>query len=61
MGSDADGRYSYSNDNAALYGSLGIEGTTYEIGFDAVAELLGDISGKDFFDFGCGAAVAPGS
>lgn len=55
MGSDADGRYSYTNDNAELYGSLGIQGTTYEIGFDAVAKLLGDISGKAFLDFGCGA------
>jgi SAM-dependent methyltransferase len=55
MGSDADGRYSYTNDNAELYGSLGIDGTTYQIGFDAVAKLLGDISGKAFLDFGCGA------
>ena len=54
MGSDAGGRYSYTDGNAELYGSLGIEGTTYQIGFDAVAELLGDISGKTFLDFGCG-------
>jgi SAM-dependent methyltransferase len=55
MGSDADGRYSYTNGNAELYGSLGIVGTTYQIGFDAVAGLLGDITGKTFLDFGCGA------
>jgi SAM-dependent methyltransferase len=52
--SDADGRYSYTGHNAELYGSLGIEGTTYQIGFDAVAMLLGDIRGKTFLDFGCG-------
>ncbi len=55
MGSDAGSRYRYMGGNAALYGSLGIEGTTYQIGFDAVAELLGDITGKTFLDFGCGA------
>ena len=54
MGSDADGRYSYTDGNAELYGLLGIEGTTYRIGFDAVAKLLGDVSGKAFLDFGCG-------
>lgn len=54
MGSDADGRYSHTDGNAELYGSLGIEGTTYQIGFDAVATLLGDIRGKTFLDFGCG-------
>ncbi len=54
MGSDAGSRYRYTGGNAALYGSLGIEGTTYQIGFDAVAELLGDITGKTFLDFGCG-------
>jgi SAM-dependent methyltransferase len=52
--SDADGRYSYTDGNAELYGLLGIEGTTYRIGFDAVAKLLGDVSGKAFLDFGCG-------
>jgi ubiquinone/menaquinone biosynthesis C-methylase UbiE len=55
MGSDAGGRYRYTRANAEAYGSFGIEGTTYQIGFDAVAELLGDISGKTFLDFGCGA------
>jgi SAM-dependent methyltransferase len=54
MGSDADGRYAYTDGNAELYGSLGIEGTTYQIGFDAVAELLGDITGTSLLDFGCG-------
>jgi SAM-dependent methyltransferase len=54
MGSDADGRYRYTDADAELYGSLGIEGTTYQIGFDAVAKLLGDVRGKTFLDFGCG-------
>jgi SAM-dependent methyltransferase len=55
MGSDTGDRYRYTGANAEAYGSFGIEGTTYQIGFDAVAELLGDISGKVFLDFGCGA------
>ena len=55
MGSAAGGRYSYTAGNARLYGSLGIEGTTYQIGFDTVRELLGPIKGKIFLDFGCGA------
>jgi SAM-dependent methyltransferase len=54
MGSDAGGRYGYTGGNAELYGSFGIEGTTYQIGFDSVAQLLGDITGKTFLDFGCG-------
>lgn len=49
------GRYRYTAANARLYGSLGIEGTTYQIGFDAVRELLGSVEGKVFLDFGCGA------
>ena len=55
LGSTGDDRYAYSADSARRYGSLGIEGTTYEIGFDAVRELLGDITRKTFLDFGCGA------
>jgi SAM-dependent methyltransferase len=54
MGSGAGGRYRYTDANAEAYGSLGIEGTTYQVGFDAVAQLLGDVSGKTFLDFGCG-------
>ena len=60
MGSGADGRYSYADGNAELYGSLGIEGTTYQIGFGAVATLLGDITGKTFLDFGCGTGRSAG-
>ena len=47
-------RHRYTAASARLYGSIGIEGTTYQIGFDAVRELLGDISGQTFLDFGCG-------
>jgi ubiquinone/menaquinone biosynthesis C-methylase UbiE len=54
VGSDADKWYSYTAGTAELYGLLGIEGTTYQIGFDAVAKLLGDIEGKTFLDFGSG-------
>ena len=54
-GSDSGDRYRYTGANAEAYGSFGIDGTTYQIGFEAVAELLGDISGKIFLDFGCGA------
>jgi SAM-dependent methyltransferase len=50
----AGAQYRYTDANAEAYGSLGIEGTTYQVGFDAVARLLGDISGKTFLDFGCG-------
>jgi len=55
MGSATGNRYSYTAGNAKLYGSLGIEGTTYQIGFDAVGELLGPIQGRTYLDFGCGA------
>ncbi len=51
----APGRYRYTVGNARLYASLGIEGTTYQIGFEAVGELLGSAEGKVLFDFGCGA------
>jgi SAM-dependent methyltransferase len=55
MGSAAGGRYRYTAGNARLYGSLGIEGTTYQIGFDAARELLGPVRGMTLLDFGCGA------
>ena len=56
MGPDAGGRYSYTPDGAKIYGTLGIEGITYEIGYHCVRQSLGDgISGKILLDFGCGA------
>ena len=37
-------------------GCDGMEGTTYEIGYDRVRKLLGDgVTGRIFLDFGCGA------
>lgn len=48
-------RYSYTAGNAKLYGSLGITGTTYQLGYDAVRELLGPVEGQVLLDFGCGA------
>ena len=56
MGSDAGGQYRYSADGAKIYGTLGVKGTTYEIGYDCVRESLSNgIAGKVFLDFGCGA------
>jgi ubiquinone/menaquinone biosynthesis C-methylase UbiE len=54
MGADCGGRYSYTSGGAKVYDALGIEGTTYEIGFEAVRLVLGDIQGQVFLDFGCG-------
>lgn len=51
---DSGGRYSYGSGGAEFYGALGIEGTTYAIGFEAVRRALGDIRGQVFLDFGCG-------
>lgn len=60
MGSTAGDRYRYTAGNARLYGSFGIAGTTYQIGFDAVRELLGPVEGKILLDFGCGAGRSAG-
>jgi SAM-dependent methyltransferase len=47
--------YSYTPAGAKTYSTFGIEGTTYEIGYDCVSELLhGSIRGNVFLDFGCG-------
>jgi SAM-dependent methyltransferase len=45
----------YSDETAQIYDSLGIRDTTYEIGFEAVGQLLGDLTGKLYLDFGSGA------
>jgi SAM-dependent methyltransferase len=56
MGPDNGGRYSYTPAGAKIYSTFGIEGTSYEIGYDCVRQLLdGNISGEIFLDFGCGA------
>lgn len=45
----------YTGDQASAYGAIGIDQTTYQIGFDAVAGLLGELDGQTFLDFGSGA------
>jgi len=47
--------YTYSKDNAATYSKLGIDGTTYEPGFNEARNIFGDLSGKTALDFGSGA------
>jgi SAM-dependent methyltransferase len=46
--------FSYSNESAAAYSTLGISGTTYELGFRYVARFLGRCNRKSLLDFGCG-------
>lgn len=48
------GAFRYSNEDADAYGSFAILGTTYEVGFNAIAELLGDLTGTVWLDFGSG-------
>ena len=45
----------YSSEHAQMYDSLGIGGTTYEIGFDGVRSALGSLNGQEYLDFGSGA------
>jgi len=47
--------YKYTQENAETYKTLGIEGTTYQPGFDEVRNILGDLHGKVALDFGTGA------
>jgi len=47
--------YKYSPENAAIYGKLGVIGTTYEVSFNEMARVLGEISGGRVLDYGCGA------
>jgi len=47
-------RFRYAPGGAERYASLEIDGTTYEIGFEAVRRALGDIQGRVLLDFGCG-------
>lgn len=46
--------YSYSPENARLYSELGVTGTTYEVSFNEMARLLGNLHGKIVLDFGTG-------
>jgi SAM-dependent methyltransferase len=48
-------RGQYTPRDAQLYAALGIRGTTYEIGFTALAAELADLAGRTVLDFGCGA------
>jgi ubiquinone/menaquinone biosynthesis C-methylase UbiE len=46
--------YRYSPENARIYGQLGVIGTTYEVSFNEVGRLLGNLHGKTVLDFGTG-------
>ncbi len=46
--------YHYSPENARVYSQLAIVGTTYEISFNEVRRLLGNLQGKIALDFGTG-------
>lgn len=46
--------YSYSRENAKIYSELGVIGTTYEVSFNEMARLLGDLRGKTVLDYGTG-------
>lgn len=46
--------YQYSPENAKMYSQLKVIGTTYEISFNEMARLLGDLRGKIVLDFGTG-------
>jgi ubiquinone/menaquinone biosynthesis C-methylase UbiE len=46
--------YQYTPANAKTYNTLGIKGTTYQLGFDEVSTILGDLHGKVALDFGTG-------
>jgi ubiquinone/menaquinone biosynthesis C-methylase UbiE len=47
--------YKYSSQNAAIYSKLGLEGTTYEPGFNEAKNLFGSLRGKKVLDYGTGA------
>lgn len=54
MSGSEDRGISYSAEDAESYGTIGIAGTTYHIGFEAVRQILGDIRGMTLLDFGAG-------
>ena len=47
--------YQYSEENAKTYSKLGIQGTTYEPGFNEARKIFGDLTDKIALDFGTGA------
>lgn len=47
--------YEYTPENAAIYSQLGVIGTTYEVSFNEMARILGNLQGKTVLDYGTGA------
>ena len=45
----------YTSETAALYASLGVIGTTYQVCLDALAAEVNNLKNKHVLDFGCGA------
>jgi ubiquinone/menaquinone biosynthesis C-methylase UbiE len=46
--------HTYSPENAHTYSQLGVIGTTYEISFNELSKMLGNLQGKTILDFGTG-------
>lgn len=44
----------YNQETAEAYSKLGIIGTTYQAAFEEAANMLGDLTGKVYLDFGSG-------
>ena len=47
-------KYIYTPTDATSYSDLGIQGTTYQMAYEEVARMLGNLSGKKVLDFGSG-------
>ncbi len=47
--------YIYTPENAKIYSELGVVGTTYEVSFNEMTRLLGDLRGMTVLDYGTGA------
>lgn len=46
--------YIYTKQNAKIYSQLEVIGTTYEVYFNEVRKIFGDLKGKKILDFGTG-------
>jgi ubiquinone/menaquinone biosynthesis C-methylase UbiE len=46
--------YKYSPENAKLYSDLGVVGTSYEISFNEMRRMMGNLHGKTALDYGTG-------
>lgn len=44
----------YTAHSASLYSTIGIQGSTYEIGFRQAQEMLGEVGGRVYLDLGTG-------